>query len=428
MQSFNHVAGGFAFTGLFASFADVNVYERFDTMAVITVATLLPDIDHTRSTIGKAVYPLARWLQRNYGHRTITHSIFFYAAVVLATRLLDNLFHLHYTLPVSLALGSHLIFDMCTRQGIPIFYPFSKRPAVLPANPKLRLSVNDYRAEVVVFLLFCCLNLFAFPLMVNGFWTKYNQSFNTFDHLERERLRKPGDYGATLLVNGDTVSGTVFRQTDSKLILYQGRDFKTCELNQCRLLSFKRLPTRHEMKEVGLFQIGIDSLNTWLEKPVVKVSVQSEREIHYYVGSIMKKGTEINMEFPNQTRFMQLEIDNRETQAQLKLLTIDYNAQRREYANKVLTLAELRHKLRMETSRKGTSDYDEGKRLDSITELSRKIDGFVIPNPPDRERYETQRAILKMKLLENDKLNAHLLIWHGQNYKTKEAYRSDQSL
>lgn len=33
-------------------------------------------------------------------------------------------------------MGNHLIFDMCTRQGIPIFYPFPHRPVVLPANPK----------------------------------------------------------------------------------------------------------------------------------------------------------------------------------------------------------------------------------------------------------------------------------------------------
>jgi inner membrane protein len=27
--------------------------------------------------LGKNVYPIAKWLSRNYGHRTITHSIFF---------------------------------------------------------------------------------------------------------------------------------------------------------------------------------------------------------------------------------------------------------------------------------------------------------------------------------------------------------------
>jgi inner membrane protein len=31
---------------------------------------------------------------------------------------------------------SHLIFDMVTLAGIPLFYPFYKNPCVLPANPE----------------------------------------------------------------------------------------------------------------------------------------------------------------------------------------------------------------------------------------------------------------------------------------------------
>jgi inner membrane protein len=75
MTAPNHITGGIVFTGLFCSFFSINIfanpiyfsnYFRF----------LLPDIDHTKSWIGKSVYPIAKWLSRNYGHRTITHSIF----------------------------------------------------------------------------------------------------------------------------------------------------------------------------------------------------------------------------------------------------------------------------------------------------------------------------------------------------------------
>ncbi|MVM42250.1 hypothetical protein GO730_38790 [Spirosoma sp. HMF3257] len=111
----------------------------------------------------------------------------------------DNLFHVQFTLPIALALGSHLIFDMCTKQGIPLLYPFSRRPFVLPANPKLRLSANDFRSEAIVFLVFCCLNVFSYPLMAQGFWARYNRGFSTFEHLSREIKRKPGDYGLELI-------------------------------------------------------------------------------------------------------------------------------------------------------------------------------------------------------------------------------------
>jgi inner membrane protein len=82
MQGFNHIAGGYAFTGLFCSFADLNIFDSPITLAVVGVASLLPDVDHTKSLIGKSVFPLASWLSRNYGHRTVTHSIFFFTAVV----------------------------------------------------------------------------------------------------------------------------------------------------------------------------------------------------------------------------------------------------------------------------------------------------------------------------------------------------------
>jgi hypothetical protein len=131
----------------------------------------------------------------------------------------------------------------------------------------------------------------------------------------------------------------------------------------------------------------------------------------------MKQGKEISVEFPNQIRFMQIEINNREIQLQLKLLTIDYNAQRWQYAEKVLELTELRQKLRKETTRIGTSDYDEGKRRDTIAELSARIDGFAMPFPPDTERFKTQKAVYEMSLSENDRLTSHLLIGQAQASK-----------
>lgn len=414
MQSFNHVAGGFALTGIFASFADVNIYEHFDTMAVVWIAAILPDIDHTRSLIGKAAYPLAQWLSRHYGHRTITHSIFFYLAVVVLIKGIDNLFHVHYALPVALALGSHLIFDMCTRQGIPLFYPFSKRPAVLPANPKLRLSVNDYRSEVIVFLLFCCLNLFAYPLMASGFWTKYNRSFMTFDHLEREQKHKPGDYRVTVAIGGDTVRGLLYEHTGTKLILYANQQFQPYEMAQCKLLDFRRIPTRHELKAIQLFNVTVDSLNTYLTQPLVKITAQSEKELYYYDHSIMKKGTEISMDFPNQQRFYQLASDNARIKLQLELLAWEFDAEQQEYHAKVLEGAELRQKLRREQTRASTSDYDEGKRRNAVEELTKKLEAFQLPQPPNAGKYRTERALLQRQLKENDRLNANLLIWQAE--------------
>ncbi len=53
------------------------------TAATASLFALLPDIDHPESTIGRIFSPLAKSIQRKYGHRTITHSIFAIMAMAI---------------------------------------------------------------------------------------------------------------------------------------------------------------------------------------------------------------------------------------------------------------------------------------------------------------------------------------------------------
>ncbi|MCK8495855.1 metal-dependent hydrolase [Spirosoma sp. RP8] len=418
MQSFNHVAGGFAFAGIFASFADINIFDRFDTMAVVWVAAVLPDVDHTKSISGKVLYPLSKWLQTHYGHRTVTHSIFFFSAVVVLCKGFDNLFHQAFTLPVALALGSHLIFDMCTKQGIPIFYPFSRRPAVLPANPKLRLSANDFRSEAILFLIFCCLNVFCYPLMAAGFWTRYNKGFATFDHLERERKRKPGDYDVRLLsADGDTITGILVEQKPTQLTVWQTNQFMHYNPAKYRLLTFHRLTSHHELKAIHLVGVTVDSLNHYLKRAVVKVTVQSEQEVYYVDGALVKKGNELTIEYPTGARFGQVAINNAQTRLELHQLELEHKAEQRRYQ---LTMAELeRHHadLHIHTHKSDLSDYEEGKRREKVRELKEKIATFTQPEPVNTELYRVRKAMLEHKLREVARLNASLLIWKLENWK-----------
>ena len=43
--------------------------------AFVLFGALLPDIDTPTSLIGRGCRPLARWLERRVGHRTLTHSL-----------------------------------------------------------------------------------------------------------------------------------------------------------------------------------------------------------------------------------------------------------------------------------------------------------------------------------------------------------------
>ena len=183
MRAPNHITGGVVFTGIFCSFWNVNIFSSPGLIGLTVFASLLPDVDHTRSILGKAFYPLARWLDRHYGHRTITHSLLFFVLTALLVKVVevafgvDNLF-----LVYCFALSSHLLFDMLTRQGIPLFYPFYRNPCVIGANPDLRLSGKG-NGELVVFSLFLVMLYFCFPLFQQGFWVSYNKNFHTLMHL-----------------------------------------------------------------------------------------------------------------------------------------------------------------------------------------------------------------------------------------------------
>ena len=59
-----------------ASIGGVNILQDYRLLPIILIASILPDIDHTKSIIGKIFFPIAQVINRKYGHRTITHSVF----------------------------------------------------------------------------------------------------------------------------------------------------------------------------------------------------------------------------------------------------------------------------------------------------------------------------------------------------------------
>lgn len=88
------------------------------------VGSLLPDIDHPKSTFGRMIWPVSSIIGGIFGHRGITHSFLAVAALLW-------LFATNHHLPawaVGLAVGyaSHLLADWLTPCGVPLFWPSKK--------------------------------------------------------------------------------------------------------------------------------------------------------------------------------------------------------------------------------------------------------------------------------------------------------------
>lgn len=188
MTAINHIVGGSAFTAFFCSLHDINIFQKPEYIAYTVFFSLLPDIDHTRSTIGKVFFPIAKIIDKKYGHRTITHSLLAYILLCAFFFLLEFFFPKLQNITTIFAYSyiSHLFFDSMTKQAIPLFYPFLKNPTCLPANPDLRFDSGNIKIEGIFLAAFCLILGFCQPLYANGFWTTYNRTFATLKHLHRE--------------------------------------------------------------------------------------------------------------------------------------------------------------------------------------------------------------------------------------------------
>lgn len=91
-------------------------------IAIITLTSFLPDIDHPKSKIGRRIKILSYPINFIFGHRKFFHSIF--AALGLSF-VIWHFFGNYYT-PFFIGFLSHLIGDALTVQGVNFVYPFKE--------------------------------------------------------------------------------------------------------------------------------------------------------------------------------------------------------------------------------------------------------------------------------------------------------------
>src|SRR5262245_33520823 len=140
------------------------------TLAIAVGASQLPDVDTSRSLVGRVLFPLSRFLEDRFAHRTISHS--FLATIVIAL----------LALPMRWAWAGAgavywraLVFgfffgwfgDVFTKSGVAAFYPFTSARLVVPRNPRLRLSTGT-KGEYLLFALLLCAAIASVHLNTAG--------------------------------------------------------------------------------------------------------------------------------------------------------------------------------------------------------------------------------------------------------------------
>ena len=180
-----HSVFGIFFTLTILALFGVQASLNWTIIVFAILGAIIPDLDHSRSYIGRLLWFISRPLERKFGHRSITHSflgwfiatvllclifvLVYFLTLLLETHTLNLALTSRWLAAFSLAYLSHLILDMFNPRGSQLFWPNSKRDVILK-NSNLRPKSGS-RTEIVLFLIFFIFMLLSFPISKYGVLT-----------------------------------------------------------------------------------------------------------------------------------------------------------------------------------------------------------------------------------------------------------------
>ena len=92
-------------------------------IVIVLVATLVPDLDETTSTLGRRFKPVSMVLKFFLGHRGVWHSVW----IPLLFYVLLSQYTPIYAMAIVVGYCAHLIADSLTLEGINFLYPLQFR-------------------------------------------------------------------------------------------------------------------------------------------------------------------------------------------------------------------------------------------------------------------------------------------------------------
>ncbi|MBD8014816.1 metal-dependent hydrolase [Microbacterium sp. APC 3898] len=119
MTGKTHILGGITAS---LAFAQITNYEPVLLLGAGVIGSVIPDICHGSSKIGRALPVLSKLINGLFGHRTFTHSLLF---LVLFAVLLNNFMPVEaISAGLLVGMASHIVLDMATKRGVKLFFPF----------------------------------------------------------------------------------------------------------------------------------------------------------------------------------------------------------------------------------------------------------------------------------------------------------------
>jgi len=253
---------------------------------VIAVASTLPDIDTAASYPGRLVPPLSRYLERRFGHRTLTHSITFIAAltvILLPMRLLNA----DILICILAGYSSHPFLDTMTVHGVKLFYPLSSSKCVFPLevnNPhRYRLQTGSKMDRMLgIFFLLGCIPVFlianqGYERFIRSTQKNIESAVRDYNEFSRDNLvyataaaynmlTKQPFKGTIEIVGALNPSTLIFKGTDGDLHTL-GKDFEADYVAD-GILCEKGASARSVVRSIDLSNQLLSQISTYIDTSV----------------------------------------------------------------------------------------------------------------------------------------------------------------
>ena len=377
----NHIIGGIAIVGSTAAIFDINIFNDYYSIPFVVFFSILADIDHKKSLIGKVFFFVSENLERNFGHRTVTHSLLFWLALTLIIAIIEKLIinGLEITFICSIAYLSHLLLDMCTLSGIPFFWGFTTDRCFLALNRNMRLRAGDVKGEAGLMLLSFLLIVSMYPLMDAGLSNIYKSNFKSVEYLKgfavssKRSLKISFQYKDLEYKNLEFV-----KFSDNKIICFEpeSRTFEEFENQEVQSILIDSLKDRKYLSDVSLQRVSEQDLRELLLGDVLSGDIQSNKKLSFLENGIVKTSQVIKVSNKNK-EFVVIESDVIADSAAiyLEIQTIEKSKslEAEKFRSEQNELNSLKQQLEKLSNLKGLSDFETGKNIVEKKRISQEI-------------------------------------------------------
>ncbi|MBU8906116.1 metal-dependent hydrolase [Desertibacillus haloalkaliphilus] len=140
MKGSTHLLGGLA--AAVATYHTIHIDSPTIFYVSAIIGSMIPDICHPNSMIGRRLKVISKPLNKAFGHRTITHSLLFLLAIYWITSQLPTSYSSEIQVGLTAGMISHFILDAMTARGIQLFYPI-KAMIRLPFYTKTGSAIGE---------------------------------------------------------------------------------------------------------------------------------------------------------------------------------------------------------------------------------------------------------------------------------------------